>query len=671
MSTLAGEFAGGHAEVLGNIAPHIPSPAISARNELAGTLLANAETWAHGPGSVGWNQWPEDIDNANLPRVPGLVRIGTKVETDLPLLVPVLGEGHLVVGNPSLLIPVRPKEVSGLPIGELKEAGRQAELHAAEQNRVRLRALQSERLVAAAISRNLMTRTFATMPSGTVRATVYDPAGWGKEFREFAPLAQHGLYDIVGSSGLPKLLAELEADILQMNGSDLGGYANFRELAAAGGPLPRPWRLVTLLGYRDVLKAEDQRRLNAIMRQGVDCGVSFIVHGFQTKEQPSTHRVRLSTDGRNAATTSVGKLTIVLDQPAPTRVAQRVARAAAQPATPWDSAATRIRPVFASDGSLPGAHYRSEIASRQYAERYATETMRTFRETFPLLTPTFLNEFAPSLGTYLAFADRAAEDPAFARQSARSAFENGSAIEQLEAWAMLQLLRSTPGNTRAHVTQIGRGGTASHIIGIRTRQLIQNVAITAHHGQEMLPELVRPYIGQYLHEDPPGYAFQLVAGIATRGSIGSRPETPRALESVAYHLEQTYSCVLRDQSGQVANQPLTECLIECEMLRLYGFETASDPLRVLLAQRAHRRLQRVDREEVPVTALPYYNDCLTYFTEKMGGPIPTISEKAMRAIGGAASGLASTVAARLAPKPKEGEGANGEADTEAAEDSVA
>jgi hypothetical protein len=118
-----------------------------------------------------------------------------------------------------------------------------------------------------------------------------------------------------------------------------------------------------------------------------------------------------------------------------------------------------------------------------------------------------------------------------------------------------------------------------------------------------------------LHEDPPAYAFQLVADHATHSTLVPGSETGHenaALYATVTHLEDTYGVRLRAENGEVANQHLLEALIECEVIRLYAASDPAVPEPTLdaVVRRSHRRLERVPRGDLPEGAQRFYDACM-------------------------------------------------------------
>ncbi len=83
----------------------------------------------------------------------------------------------------------------------------------------------------------------------------------------------------VGPGGLGRLLDDLVEQIRRINETVLAGeHASLRDLAAATGRRPEPWRVAVLLGG-DELSRHERGQLDRVVRAGVACGVHLIVRG--------------------------------------------------------------------------------------------------------------------------------------------------------------------------------------------------------------------------------------------------------------------------------------------------------------------------------------------------------------------------------------------------------
>nr|WP_234359292.1 FtsK/SpoIIIE domain-containing protein [Plantactinospora sp. BC1] len=203
------------------------------------------------PGAAGtdWAGWqPTPVIRGEA---PGPLRIGT-VRVDgavpVPALVPLLDAGHV--------------HLSGADRGGCDE------------------------VVAA-----LLLRALGRADPGALRLVGYDPEHLGGGLAGFAPLSTAGLLTFVGPGGLARLLDDLVDQIRRINETVLAGeYSSLRELAAATGRRPEPWRVAVLLGG-DELSRHERGQLDRVARTGAACGVHLVVRGIELPDGPDVHRV--------------------------------------------------------------------------------------------------------------------------------------------------------------------------------------------------------------------------------------------------------------------------------------------------------------------------------------------------------------------------------------------
>nr|BFE71068.1 hypothetical protein GCM10020092_043690 [Actinoplanes digitatis] len=116
-----------------------------------------------------------------------------------------------------------------------------------------------------------------------IRLTGYDPEQLGGGLAGFAPLAPAGVLTFVGPGGLAALLDELVDHVRRINETVLAGeHTSLRELAAATGRRPEPWRVAILLGAgrHDELSKHERGQLDRLLRTGAACGVHLIIRGL-------------------------------------------------------------------------------------------------------------------------------------------------------------------------------------------------------------------------------------------------------------------------------------------------------------------------------------------------------------------------------------------------------
>ncbi|MDG4787242.1 FtsK/SpoIIIE domain-containing protein [Micromonospora sp. WMMD1102] len=218
-----------------------------------GRLAARAAEAAarEAPGAAGteWTGWrPTPVVRGEA---PGPLRIGTvdlPGSVPVPALVPLLDAGHV--------------HLSG-----------------------------TDRAGCDAVVAALLLRAVGRGDPGAVRLVGYDPEHLGGGLAGFAPLSTAGLLTFVGPGGLARLLDDLVDQIRRINETVLAGeYASLRELAAATGRRPEPWRTAVLLGG-DELSRHERGQLDRVARTGAACGVHLVVRGIALPDGPDVHRV--------------------------------------------------------------------------------------------------------------------------------------------------------------------------------------------------------------------------------------------------------------------------------------------------------------------------------------------------------------------------------------------
>ncbi|GAB3937102.1 hypothetical protein GCM10027614_14710 [Micromonospora vulcania] len=121
----------------------------------------------------------------------------------------------------------------------------------------------------------LLLRAVGRADPGAVRLIGYDPEHLGGGLAGFALLGTAGLLTFVGPGGLGPLLDDLVEQIRRINETVLAGeYGSLRELAAATGRRPEPWRVAVLLGG-DELNRHERGQLDRVVRAGAACGCTW------------------------------------------------------------------------------------------------------------------------------------------------------------------------------------------------------------------------------------------------------------------------------------------------------------------------------------------------------------------------------------------------------------
>ncbi|QKW14815.1 FtsK/SpoIIIE domain-containing protein [Verrucosispora sp. NA02020] len=233
---------------------------------------------APGAGSADWPGWRPTPATRGEP--PGATRVGTIRLPDtepVPALVSLLDGGHVAL--------------DGDPDG------------------------------CAAVVSALLLRSLGRAAPGTVRVVGYDPDQLGGGLAGFAPLGTAGLLTFVGPGGLGRLLDDLVEQIRRINETVLAGeHASLRELAAATGRRPEPWRVAVLLGG-DELSRHERGQLDRVVRAGVACGVHLIVRGVPLPDDAALTRIVVTADGAR-----VGTLPVRLDPPPPATLVTETCR---------------------------------------------------------------------------------------------------------------------------------------------------------------------------------------------------------------------------------------------------------------------------------------------------------------------------------------------------------
>ncbi|MFK4247207.1 FtsK/SpoIIIE domain-containing protein [Micromonospora chokoriensis] len=250
--------------------------------ELARRAADAARQEAPGCAGADWAGWTPTPTRRAEP--PGALRVGT-VHLDgvepVPALVPLLDAGHV--------------HLSG-----------------------------DDRAGCDAVVSALLLRAAGRADPGAVRLIGYDPEQLGGGLAGFSPLGTAGLLTFVGPGGLGPLLDDLVEQIRRINETVLAGeYASLRELAAATGRRPEPWRVAVLLGGDD-LNRHERGQLDRVVRAGAACGVHLVVHGVPLPEDPTVTRVVAEVSGARIGR-SAG-LPVRLDPPPPASLVTETCR---------------------------------------------------------------------------------------------------------------------------------------------------------------------------------------------------------------------------------------------------------------------------------------------------------------------------------------------------------
>ncbi|MEV8503243.1 FtsK/SpoIIIE domain-containing protein [Actinoplanes sp. NPDC051475] len=282
--------------------------------ELAGAAAETGLLAAPGAAGLPWSRWRPTPTGSPAP-APEL-RVGRLLlpyDGEVPALVPLLDRGHVVV---------RGDEATG------------------------------DDVVA-----GLLLRALGSAEPGRVTLTGYDPEQLGGGLAGFAPLAPAGVLQFVGPGGLGALLDELVDQVRRINETVLAGeHSSLRELAAATGRRPEPWRVAILLGAGrpDELSRHERGQLDRLLRTGAACGVHLIVRDLPVAAGPGIEVVE-AVPGDDARLGGTGDLPVRLDQGPPPAVVTRTCRQIA------DAVAAGPAPV-ALDSLLPEREWQESSA---------------------------------------------------------------------------------------------------------------------------------------------------------------------------------------------------------------------------------------------------------------------------------------------------------------------
>ncbi|MET0495775.1 MAG: FtsK/SpoIIIE domain-containing protein [Actinoplanes sp.] len=281
---------------------------------LAGAAVETARLAAPGAAGLPWSHWLPTPARTQAP-APEL-RVGRLLlpsDDEVPALVPLLDQGHVIVRGDQ-------------EIGDDVVAG-------------------------------LLLRALGGAAPGRVHLTGYDPEQLGGGLAGFAPLAPAGVLSFVGPGGLAALLDALVDHVRRINETVLAGeHSSLRELAAATGRRPEPWRVAILLGAgrHDELSRHEQSQLDRLLRTGAACGVHLIVRDLPVRPGAGIEVVD-AAGGDAARLSGCGDLPVQLDPAPPAGMVTRTCRQIA------DDVAAGPAPV-ALDSLLPEQEWQESAA---------------------------------------------------------------------------------------------------------------------------------------------------------------------------------------------------------------------------------------------------------------------------------------------------------------------
>ena len=281
---------------------------------LAGAAAETAHAAAPGAAGLPWSRWRQTPAGTQVP-APEL-RVGRLLlpyDGEVPALVPLLDRGHVVV--------------------------------------------QGDEGLGDDVVASLLLRALGGAEPGRVRLTGYDPEQLGGGLAGFAPLAPAGVLAFVGPGGLAALLDELVDHVRRINETVLAGeHSSLRELAAATGRRPEPWRVAILLGAgrADELSRHERGQLDRLLRTGAACGVHLIIRGLPVRPAAGIEVVD-AAPGDEARLSGCGALPVLLDAAPPPAVVTGTCRQIA------DAVAAGPAPV-ALDSLLPEQEWQESSA---------------------------------------------------------------------------------------------------------------------------------------------------------------------------------------------------------------------------------------------------------------------------------------------------------------------
>jgi hypothetical protein len=120
------------------------------------------------------------------------------------------------------------------------------------------------------------------------------------------------------------------------------------------------------------------------------------------------------------------------------------------------------------------------------------------------------------------------------------------------------------------------------------------------------------FIAQYLPEEPPAWALQIITEAALAKPNYQTPVVPETRWALAQHLEHTYRLTepLLNEDGQFVDREFTAALAACELLYLYDYEGSVLPVQAALTWHVQRQLDRFDRDRLPEGAQRQYDLCM-------------------------------------------------------------
>jgi len=266
-----------------------------ATEESAGSARAEFERAAARVGELAAAERGPRVGSLTL-RTPG----GERQKLEVPVLLPLLDEGHIVVRAPE----DRRQEALGAVAGVLLSA-------------------------------------LASKPLGEVRYRIFDPIGTGSSLSAFGEFDQeriaHGL-PISDADGLRTAVGELSRHATMVSSTFLRGkHSSLGEFLAEAGPGFAPYELLVLLDLPRAIDPELAERLSQLASHAASRGISFVAHmveGADPALSLGPTATELSCDDRgNWSCSAIPDATIALQPPPGSAEIQQVAERPVPPPT--------------------------------------------------------------------------------------------------------------------------------------------------------------------------------------------------------------------------------------------------------------------------------------------------------------------------------------------------
>jgi hypothetical protein len=610
-----GESTGWHGETVVEEREIPRNPSELAGERFGDVLDQMAQQFAPGAASADWDQWPADPRSGSP--VPCMIRIGRVGKMRHPILIPGVGQGSIILGNPTLARPVTPTAPAyGQHTSRelVRRAQEEAAADTAERNQARVAQLKAEHDTAAIVTASYLTRAVCSVQPGSMEVTLYDPRDTGAAFTGFAPMAGEGMYTVLGSGGISGLLRELNGDITSRYQNHLDGFPTLRASAEYLDQAPPvPYKVVALLGNGEQLGPEDQKLLDHAVVHASRVGITLLLHGFgPSRADTPTHSVALDTQQRRAETAAVtpDEFGFQLD-PAPTpQIMWHAAHGAiydlqplaAIPRRPVSETAPIMRPTLAEyNATLPAHRYRRRFTHELRGMRDIQRNTAYVERTYPFIQPETVRHAEIQTARLL----QRSGNPRAALNEARDTFVIAGTdyTRALASAAELSLHRGQwSAMNRARAMQYGTAaGEVTHRMLDSAMDLIR---YSRGRTLAALPHFMHRYLAEHQPDQPPAWIYQLAIDQGVHRGGLTRNNT--ALEVIVEDLEATHTrgahnVQLRHEDGRLDTE-LVEALAELRLLHLYGYNqmTADDEaMRTLLTRRAELHVRDIDPTRLP------------------------------------------------------------------------